>query len=314
MKLSIRDSYGTTSLVDVEPTSTIASLIDMHYTNRVDLHDQMSLAVYQQSSQLYWNDAPLEENKTVADYAFDEFSIICLVSLSGPASSLGEAAEMELPPIPDELYCAISMQVLLDPVTLPCGKVVEREVIEKWLDLRTTSPFTRRPLCRSDLKPDHSIKKDVADFFARYQNTPFYEGLKSKQYQPQPRVVPSNEPREAARHRVYEYDDITFRHSLEPREEVRRRVFEDLSEAELLAMVRSHLSSVGAPLESRPSQMIMGPRPLQVPMLERPIVSSFSFFPSHSRGLHGMDDAAAWRILSKKELLTFGIKIDYSMC
>jgi hypothetical protein len=53
---------------------------------------------------------------------------------------LARAAEGESPP--DEFVCAISQQLMVDPVTTGAGQTYEREAIATWLRTKQTDPLT----------------------------------------------------------------------------------------------------------------------------------------------------------------------------
>ena len=52
------------------------------------------------------------------------------------------AAEAEPLAPPDEFVCAISQQLMVDPVTTGAGQTYEREAIATWLRTKQTDPLT----------------------------------------------------------------------------------------------------------------------------------------------------------------------------
>ena len=67
---------------------------------------------------------------------------VCEVATGGAADS-GIAATTEVPAeVPAEFVCAITYEVMSDPVTTADGHVYEREAIAEWLREHHTSPRT----------------------------------------------------------------------------------------------------------------------------------------------------------------------------
>ena len=65
-----------------------------------------------------------------------------------------------------DFICPLSEKIFLDPVKLPSGETVEREVIEKWVKQKNENPFTHEPLKVEQLVPDEEMKKKVNEFLA----------------------------------------------------------------------------------------------------------------------------------------------------
>lgn len=55
--------------------------------------------------------------------------------------------------IPDEFLCAIMSTVMMDPVQLPSGNIVDRKNILRHLLSDKTDPFTRQALTEDQLVP-----------------------------------------------------------------------------------------------------------------------------------------------------------------
>ncbi len=62
---------------------------------------------------------------------------------------------------PQDFYCPITGDLLVDPVVDPEGHSYERESIIKWLKTKNVSPMTRNPLVISDLKPNLNLKNGI---------------------------------------------------------------------------------------------------------------------------------------------------------
>ena len=78
----------------------------------------------------------------------------------GMADVHGQAAA---PQIPHECFCPISQSIMKDPVSTVDGHTYEREQIEKWLSVNSTSPVTGLPLGNKALIPNHSLRKIILD-------------------------------------------------------------------------------------------------------------------------------------------------------
>lgn len=75
-----------------------------------------------------------------------------------------DAVEMcEDKDIPNEFLCPISQELMQDPVSTSDGHTYERELIEAWLQTKSTSPITGLPLPSKDLIPNVSLRKLIQD-------------------------------------------------------------------------------------------------------------------------------------------------------
>ena len=66
--------------------------------------------------------------------------------------------------VPDDFYCPISGDLMIDPVSEPeenGGHTYEKLSIFEWLDKKQESPITRSPLCKGDLKDNPSMRKSI---------------------------------------------------------------------------------------------------------------------------------------------------------
>ncbi|KAK4791806.1 hypothetical protein SAY86_032219 [Trapa natans] len=65
--------------------------------------------------------------------------------------------------IPSHFMCPISLQLMLDPVTVSSGITYDRESIERWLYStninRFCCPVTNQPLSDTDLTPNHTLRR-----------------------------------------------------------------------------------------------------------------------------------------------------------
>jgi hypothetical protein len=60
--------------------------------------------------------------------------------------------------------CAITHELMLDPVIDPDGNSYERRAIESWLQQNGTSPITRSPLSTNDLRPNRALKQAIDEY------------------------------------------------------------------------------------------------------------------------------------------------------
>mmetsp|Transcript_15946 Transcript_15946/g.41249 ORF Transcript_15946/g.41249 Transcript_15946/m.41249 type:complete len:390 (-) Transcript_15946:110-1279(-) len=79
-----------------------------------------------------------------------------------PKDPRPSAPPVSPPPIPNDLLCPISMELLDDPVVAADGYTYEREVIEEWLKKNDTSPMTNVKLDHKMLVPNKTIKALIA--------------------------------------------------------------------------------------------------------------------------------------------------------
>jgi len=82
--------------------------------------------------------------------------------------------------IPEEIRCPISGSIFLDPVLLPCGTTVERQVIEKYILSEGISPFNRQTLTLEDLKSDVVTQAKVNNYFDSEKNNPFITAIRER--------------------------------------------------------------------------------------------------------------------------------------
>jgi len=66
--------------------------------------------------------------------------------------------------IPESLICPIIQELFFDPVVLEDGNTYERLAIELWLNNNATSPITNAKLTSTQLIPNASVKKQVAQY------------------------------------------------------------------------------------------------------------------------------------------------------
>lgn len=65
--------------------------------------------------------------------------------------------------IPAEFYCPIKLNVMVDPVTLPCGHNFECDLIVPWLDLYNTCPLDRSQ--QDTYRHNRTLRRRIVCFF-----------------------------------------------------------------------------------------------------------------------------------------------------
>lgn len=61
----------------------------------------------------------------------------------------------------DLVTCPISMEIMADPVILPCGETYDRSAIEKWVLEKGTCPTTRKRITLLSLVPNKAMKEYI---------------------------------------------------------------------------------------------------------------------------------------------------------
>uniref|UniRef100_A0A6A7FU80 Ubiquitin conjugation factor E4 B n=2 Tax=Hirondellea gigas TaxID=1518452 RepID=A0A6A7FU80_9CRUS len=72
----------------------------------------------------------------------------------------------DLSDAPDNFMDPLMQTLMLDPVSLPSGVVMDRTVIMRHLLNDATDPFNRQPLTEDDLKPDTALKEEIQAWVA----------------------------------------------------------------------------------------------------------------------------------------------------
>jgi hypothetical protein len=66
--------------------------------------------------------------------------------------------------VPERLTCAITCELMKDPVMASDGHTFERVAIEQWFERAKTSPVTNELLPDTRLVPNHTVKSMIAEF------------------------------------------------------------------------------------------------------------------------------------------------------
>jgi hypothetical protein len=77
--------------------------------------------------------------------------------------------EKEVPEVPDEFCCPITLGLMEDPVTAADGKTYERPAITDWLREHSTSPMTNLELPNKTLTPNTKLKERIEAYKAGLQ-------------------------------------------------------------------------------------------------------------------------------------------------
>ena len=61
--------------------------------------------------------------------------------------------------IPDEFFCPITQEIMIDPVLIEDGHTYERDSIEAWFEKHDTSPMTNIVIKSKHVVPNLSLRK-----------------------------------------------------------------------------------------------------------------------------------------------------------
>ena len=71
--------------------------------------------------------------------------------------------------IPQEFFCCITCEVMVDPVIAWDGHTYERDPIARWLQEHSTSPMTGETLPDFTLRPNHSMRSQIISYGERLE-------------------------------------------------------------------------------------------------------------------------------------------------
>lgn len=77
-----------------------------------------------------------------------------------------KSEEVDLSDAPDRFLDPLVMDIMLDPVILPSGNIVDRSTIKQHLMNDPRDPFNRSPLTIDDVKPATKLKLEIDEFIA----------------------------------------------------------------------------------------------------------------------------------------------------
>ena len=75
--------------------------------------------------------------------------------------------------VPDDFYCPITGDLMVDPVSEPNGHSYEKESILRWLSTKKESPMTREPLDESQLTDNISLRRSIESIRERLTDDQF---------------------------------------------------------------------------------------------------------------------------------------------
>lgn len=92
--------------------------------------------------------------------------IIALVTHMHDLHAMIKQSQTHSPvPIPADLCCPLSLEIMIDPVIVESGQTYERAFIRKWIDLGlTVCPKTRHTLAHTNLIPNFTVKALIANW------------------------------------------------------------------------------------------------------------------------------------------------------
>ncbi|CAH04720.1 Ubiquitin conjugation factor E4 ufd-2 [Caenorhabditis elegans] len=79
--------------------------------------------------------------------------------------------EEEYDDVPEEFKDPIMDAIMVDPVKLPSGHVMDRAVIERHLLSTPNNPFNRAPLSHNELSPDSELKAKIQEWICQKRNS-----------------------------------------------------------------------------------------------------------------------------------------------
>ena len=85
---------------------------------------------------------------------------------------LKKQEEVAIEDVPDEFQCPIMMEIMMDPVQLPGGIIVDRSSIMQQLLNQGVNPFTRAPMSVKDLVPQPELKAKIQKWLAEQRKAP----------------------------------------------------------------------------------------------------------------------------------------------
>jgi len=98
---------------------------------------------------------------------FDAF-----ISSVETSATEARANEARMEDAPDNFLDPLLSEVMVDPVTLPSGMVIDRSTIETHLLNKPTDPFTNQPLSVDQLVPNHALKAEIEAWKASAASAP----------------------------------------------------------------------------------------------------------------------------------------------
>ena len=67
--------------------------------------------------------------------------------------------------VPDDFFCPITQEIMVDPVTAADGGTYERNAIMRWMSVRCSSPLTNLWLSSKELEPNSELLERMMRFF-----------------------------------------------------------------------------------------------------------------------------------------------------
>eukprot|EP00936_MAST-01D_sp_MAST-1D-sp1_P002132 g2132.t1 len=74
--------------------------------------------------------------------------------------------------VPDDFFCPITQEIMVDPVTAADGGTYERNAIMRWMSVRCSSPLTNLWLSSKDLRPNAELLERMLRFFGVDDRSP----------------------------------------------------------------------------------------------------------------------------------------------
>lgn len=149
------------------------------WVDRAEIHDDLLVMKFCPREHALWQDC-IEYLKTIVNVPMSNELIQLGQSYLSQVPSTSRPLQLSVVPpvkllndVPERFYCAISNEIMKDPVIVPgAGKSerCERAVITEWLSKskNKTNPFTNEPgLKESDLVSDRELKNEIEGYFKK---------------------------------------------------------------------------------------------------------------------------------------------------
>ena len=144
----------------------------LHFSHAASFEAAVAASAYFQQNPTVLRKAATicRKHKLVGAEESDQLDAFISSVESFAAEARANDARME--DAPDNFLDPLLSEVMLDPVTLPSGMVIDRSTIETHLLNKPTDPFTNQPLSVDQLVPNHALKAEIEAWKASAIPTP----------------------------------------------------------------------------------------------------------------------------------------------
>ena len=143
------------------PQKLVADLISIFIQMNVDSFVQLTVLDDHFSIDLFKSSFAIIQREALS---VDLYATQQLINNLEKHVNLKKDLEPNFDDAPDEFFDALTSTVMVDPVELPSGNVVDRSTILRVLMSNPTDPFTKQPLSEQDLIPLPDLKKRIEEY------------------------------------------------------------------------------------------------------------------------------------------------------